>query len=156
MTQLARLLSPSKVQLNLPASSNKRLFEYAALMYENHQGMERGRVFDALFARERLGSTGLGEGVAIPHGRIKGLREATAGVIRCLEPIPFDAPDGLPVRLLVFLLVPEQSTEQHLTLLSELAELMSDASIRESLMTLDDPLQVHHLLSAWEPQRPAA
>jgi len=118
--------------------------------------MERGRVFDALFARERLGSTGLGEGVAIPHGRIKGLREATAGVIRCLEPIPFDAPDGLPVRLLVFLLVPEQSTEQHLTLLSELAELMSDATIRESLMTLDDPIQVHHLLSAWEPQHPAA
>jgi PTS system nitrogen regulatory IIA component len=156
MTQLARLLSPSNVQLNLPASSKKRLFEHAALMFENHQGMERGRVFDALFARERLGSTGLGEGVAIPHGRIKGLREATAGVIRCLEPIPFDAPDGLPVRLLVFLLVPEQSTEQHLTLLSELAELMSDASIRESLMTLDDPLQVHHLLSAWEPQRPAA
>jgi PTS system nitrogen regulatory IIA component len=58
--------------------------------------------------------------------------------------------------LLVFLLVPEQSTEQHLTLLSELAELMSDATIRESLMTLDDPIQVHHLLSAWEPQHPAA
>jgi PTS system nitrogen regulatory IIA component len=156
MTQLARLLSPSNVQLNLPASSKKRLFEHAALMFENHQGMERGRVFDALFARERLGSTGLGDGVAIPHGRIKGLREATAGVIRCVEPIPFDAPDGLPVRLLVFLLVPEPSTEPPLTLLSELAELMSDASVRESLMTLDDPLQVHHLLSAWEPQPPAA
>jgi PTS system nitrogen regulatory IIA component len=87
---------------------------------------------------------------------IAGFIEPTAGVIRCLEPIPFDAPDGLPVRLLVFLLVPEQSTEQHLTLLSELAELMSDATIRESLMTLDDPIQVHHLLSAWEPQHPAA
>jgi len=156
MTQLARLLSLSNVQLNLPASSKKRLFEHAALMFENHQGLERGRVFDALFARERLGSTGLGEGVAIPHGRIKGLREAAAAVIRCVDPIPFDAPDGFPVRLLVFLLVPEQSTEQHLTLLSELAELMSDATIRESLMTMDDPAQVHHLLSAWEPQHPAA
>jgi PTS system nitrogen regulatory IIA component len=156
MTRLARLLSPSNVQLNLPASSKKRLFEHAALMFENHQGLERSRVFDALFARERLGSTGLGSGVAIPHGRIKGLRDASAAIIRCVEPIAFDAPDGLPVRLLVFLLVPEQSTEEHLALLAELAELMSDTQVRESLMTTNDAAEVQRLLSVWEPQAPAS
>ena len=154
MTRLARLLAPTNILLNLAASSKKRLFEHAALLFENHQGLERGRVFDALFARERLGSTGLGDAVAIPHGRIKGLREAAAAVLRSNDPIPFDAPDGQPVRLLVFLLVPEHATEEHLELLSELAELMSDQTVRQALMTTDDPLEVHRILSVWEPQLP--
>lgn len=156
MTRLARLLSPTNVLLDLQASSKKRLFEQAALLFENHQGMERARVFDALFARERLGSTGLGEGVAIPHGRIKGLREAAAALVRCAEPIAFDAPDGRPVRLLVFLLVPENATEEHLELLSELAELMSDRAVRDSLLEASDPAAVHDILAHWEPYRPAA
>lgn len=156
MSRIAHLLAPTHVLLGLAVSSKKRLFEQAALLFENHQGIERGKVFDALFARERLGSTGLGEGVAIPHGRIKGLREAVAAVVRVEHAIPFDAPDGQPVQLLVFLLVPEHATEEHLEILSEVAELLSDRTVRDRLMTTEDPAQMFRVLSSWEPYRPAA
>jgi PTS system nitrogen regulatory IIA component len=156
MNRIARLMSPTNVVTNLSVTSKKRLFEQAGLLFENNHGIERSKVFDSLFARERLGSTGLGEGVAIPHGRIKGLKEALAAVVRLAEPIPFDAPDDQPVRLLVFLLVPEHATEEHLEILSELAELLSDRSIRESLLTCEDPAQVHRILATWTPYRPAA
>ncbi|MFP5461073.1 MAG: PTS sugar transporter subunit IIA [Gammaproteobacteria bacterium] len=156
MNRIASLLPSTNVVVDLSVTSKKRLFEQAGLLFENNHGIERGKVFDSLFARERLGSTGLGEGVAIPHGRIKGLREALAAVVRLQDPIPFDAPDGQPVRLLVFLLVPEQATEEHLELLSELAELLSDRAIRESLMSCDDPTKAHRILATWAPCRPAA
>lgn len=156
MNQIARLLPQTNVLINLEITSKKRLFEQAGLLFENNHGIERGKVFDSLFARERLGSTGLGEGVAIPHGRIKGLKETLAALVKLRNPIPFDAPDNEPVKLLVFLLVPENATEEHLELLSELAELLSDVSIRESLMNCDDSAQLLRILSTWTPYRPAA
>lgn len=156
MNRIARLLPSANILLNLQVTSKKRLFEQAALLFENEHGIERGKVFDSLFARERLGSTGLGQGVAIPHGRIKGLKEAIAAVVRVDEPIPFDAPDGQPVRLLVFLLVPEHATEEHLEILSELAEIMSDGGIRETLLTSQDTSHIYKILATWEPYRPAA
>ena len=104
----------------------EKFWQVHDILFENQRGLERGKVFDALFARERLGSTALGEAVAIPHGRIKGLREEMAAMLRLDGAIPFDAPDGQPVRLLVFLLVPEHATEEHLEILSEAAELLSD------------------------------
>ncbi|MCX8003490.1 MAG: PTS IIA-like nitrogen regulatory protein PtsN [Burkholderiaceae bacterium] len=156
MNLISRLLPASNILLDLPASSKKRVFEQAGLLFENNQGIARAAVFDSLFARERLGSTGLGQGVAIPHGRIKGLKEAVAALIRLAEPVPFDAPDGRPVRLLIFLLVPEHATQHHLDVLSELAQMLSDKSFRESLLTVDDPAAVHALLTRWEPVRPAA
>jgi nitrogen PTS system EIIA component len=156
MNRIAKLLPARNVLLDLQVSSKKRAFEHAALLFENEHGIERGKVFDSLFARERLGSTGLGQAVAIPHGRIKGLREAIAAVVRVAAPIPFDAPDGQPVRLLVFLLVPEHATEEHLEILSELAELLSDGAIRDTLLTSDDAASIHRVLSTWEPYRPAA
>jgi len=156
MNRIAKLLPARNVMLDLQVSSKKRVFEQAALLFENEHGIERGKVFDSLFARERLGSTGLGQAVAIPHGRIKGLKEALAAVVRVQQPIPFDAPDGQPVTLLVFLLVPEHATEEHLEILSELAELLSDTSIRDTLMNADDPAHIHRMLASWEPYRPAA
>ena len=156
MNQIARLLSPTNVLINLSVTSKKRLFEQAGLLFENNHGIERGKVFGSLFARERLGSPGLGEGVAIPHGRIKGLKETLAALVRLAEPIAFDAPDNEPVRLLVFLLVPEHASEEHLELLSELAELLSDRSIRDSLMSCEDSAQMLRILTTWTPYRPAA
>ncbi len=156
MNRLATLLAPTDVVLDLSVTSKKRLFEQAGLLFENNHGIERSKVFDSLFARERLGSTGLGEGVAIPHGRIKGLKQALAAVVRLAEPVAFDAPDGKPVGLLVFLLVPEAATDEHLELLSELAELLSDTAMRESLASCDDAALVHRTLTTWEPFRPAA
>jgi PTS system nitrogen regulatory IIA component len=108
-------------------------------------------VFDSLFTRERLGSTGLGQGVAIPHGRIKGLKEAVGAFVRLAQPVPFDAPDGKPVSLVFLLLVPEQATEQHLRVLSELAQMLSDRELREKLSTGTDAGTIHQHITAWQP-----
>lgn len=151
MNLIAKLLPPTNVVLGLEASSKKRVFEQAGLMFENHQGISRSQVFDSLFARERLGSTGLGQGIAIPHGRIKGLRDAVGGFMRLATPVQFDAPDGKPVVLLFVLLVPEQATEHHLQILSELAQMFSDKTFRDHLTDAQDAAEIHSLFTQWEP-----
>lgn len=156
MNRISKLLTSRDILLDVAATSKKRLLEHAALLFENEHRLERNRVFDSLFARERLGSTGLGQSVAIPHGRIKGLKAPLIAVLRSDTPVPFEAPDGLPVRLLVVLLVPEHATEEHLEILSELAEILSDASIRQTLLDAAEPESIHRLLANWEPYRPAA
>ena len=153
MNRISQLLPLANIAVGQEASSKKRVFEQAGLLFENNQGIARVKVFDSLFARERLGSTGLGEGIAIPHGRIKGLQEAVAALIRLSEPVPFDAPDGKPVTLLLFLLVPEQATQQHLEILSEVAEMLSDRQMRDLLSTETDPQSLHRALEAWQPAR---
>jgi nitrogen PTS system EIIA component len=152
MNRLAKLLPLDKVVLGLSVTSKKRVFEQAGLIFENNNGIARSVVTDNLFARERLGSTGLGEGVAIPHGRIKGLKQPLAAFVRLAEPIPFESPDGQPVALLIFLLVPEQATQQHLEILSEIAQLLSDRDARERLNTEPDALSIHSFLTQWEPR----
>jgi nitrogen PTS system EIIA component len=138
----------------MQASSKKRLFEQVGLLFENHHGIARSQVFDSLFARERLGSTALGQGVAIPHGRIKGLKEALGALVRLAQPIAFDAPDGQPVSLVFVLLVPEQATEKHLQILSELAQMFSDKALREAMNQASDAAALHELVIAWQPDAP--
>jgi len=151
MSLVAKLLPPANVLLDLQVSSKKRLFEQVGLMFENHNGIVRSLVFDSLFARERLGSTGLGQGVAIPHGRIKGLKDALGAFVRLAQPVPFDAPDGKPVTLLFVLLVPEQATEKHLQILSELAQMFSDRALRDAMTGAADAAALHQLIAAWQP-----
>ncbi len=151
MSLIAQLLPLSNVVIDLDASSKKRVFEQAGLLFENHQGIARSVVFDSLFSRERLGSTGLGQGIAIPHGRIKGLQEAAGAFFRLATPVQFDAPDGRPVSLLFILLVPEQANETHLQLLSELAQMFSDRAFREELLNAPDPATIHGLFANWGP-----
>jgi PTS system nitrogen regulatory IIA component len=153
MNRISQLLPLTNVIVGLEASSKKRVFEQAGLLFENNQGIARVKVFDSLFARERLGSTGLGEGIAIPHGRIKGLKDAVAAVLRLSEPVAFDAPDGKPVSLLLILLVPEQATQQHLEILSEVAEMLSDRTMRDRLLSEADPKVLHEALASWQPAR---
>jgi len=148
MNQIANLLPLDNVAADLAASSKKRVFEQVGILFENHQGVARSTVYDALFAREKLGSTGLGQGVAIPHGRIKGLKQAAGAFMRLATPVPFDSPDGRPVDLLFVLLVPEQATEEHLQILSELAQRFSDRAFREKLQTASDPAAVLALFQA--------
>jgi len=151
MSLVAKLLSPTHVLTDLQVSSKKRLFEQAGLLFENQHRIARSLVFDSLFARERLGSTGLGQGVAIPHGRIKGLKEALGAFIRVAQPVPFDAPDANPVTLVFVLLVPEKATEKHLQILSELAQMFSDKALREAMNTAADAAALHGLITAWRP-----
>jgi nitrogen PTS system EIIA component len=149
MNRLAAILPAPQVLAHVDATSKKRAFEEAGLLFESLHGLERARVTDSLFARERLGSTGLGHGVAIPHGRIKGLKSPMAAVFQLAQPIGFDAPDEQPVSLLIFLLVPEAATQKHLEILSEIAEMLSDGPLRESLKTAADAASLHGMLHAW-------
>ena len=138
MSLLAQLLPPGHVLLNAELTSKKRLFEQVGLLVEGSRGIARSKVFESLFAREKIGSTGLGQGIAIPHGRIKGLKDAVGVFVRLDQALPFDAPDGKPVNLVFALLVPEQATERHLEILSELAERFSDPDFRDSLVAAGD------------------
>ena len=154
MTNLSKILSLENVLLDLEVSSKKRAFEQAGLMFENNCGIARSTVSDNLFARERLGSTGLGHGVAVPHGRIKGsksLKSPLGAFVRLAEPIPFESPDGQPVSLLFFLLIPDHVTQQHLEILSEIAEMFSDDAFRTALSTDPDPKSVHARIINWQP-----
>jgi PTS system nitrogen regulatory IIA component len=150
MNQIAKLLPLENIVVDLDASSKKRVFEQAGLLFENNQGIGRSQVYDALFAREKLGSTGLGMGIAIPHGRIKGLKEAKGAFLRLAAPVQFDAPDGKPVALLFVLLVPEAATEHHLQLLSELAQMFSDRGFREQLAASPDAGAIRTLFEQWQ------
>ena len=149
MNRLASILPVAQVLVGVEATSKKRAFEEAGLLFENLHDLSRALVTDSLFARERLGSTGLGHGVAIPHGRIKGLKAPMAAVFSLAQPIGFDAPDEQPVSLLIFLLVPEAATQKHLEILSEIAELLSDSALRENIKASTTQDGLHQLIAQW-------
>lgn len=134
MKNFAQLLSIEQVVLDWDAANKKRLFEQIGLFFENQAHLSRTQVYDALFEREKLGSTGLGMGFALPHGRIKGLKEPLLLFVRLLSAIPFESPDGELVSLILVLLVPANATEEHLNLLSEIASRFSQETFRDQLL----------------------
>jgi nitrogen PTS system EIIA component len=140
----------SHVALDVEAVDKKALFEHIGGMLDGVSGLSRSQVVESLLARERLGSTGLGQGIAIPHGRVKGLREAVGAFARMRTPLPFDAPDGRPVSLVFVLLVPERATDVHLQILSELAQMFSDRELRAQLATAPDAISAQRLIVSWQ------
>lgn len=147
MSLIAKILPDNHIVLDMDVASKKRVFEQVGILFENSHGIARSEVFDSLFAREKLGSTGLGQGVAIPHGRAKSLKSAAGAFVRLKNPIPFDAPDGKPVQTIFVLLVPEQANDLHLQVLSELAQLFSHRQLREALLAESDLKAVYRLLT---------
>jgi PTS system nitrogen regulatory IIA component len=154
---LIDLLTPARIAAGVGATSKKRLLETVAGLLASDQGeeMER-RIFDSLFAREKLGSTGLGHGVAIPHGRTPGLGTAIGAFVRLGEGVDFNAVDGAPVDLVFALAVPEHFSHQHLLLLSQLAEMFGDAGFCARLREAPDAAAIHALLSDWQLTHAAA
>lgn len=150
MNLIAPLLSQDSIAADLAFSSKKKLFEHAADLFESLKALKHQEVFDSLFERERLGSTALGFGVAIPHGRIKSLKEAAGAFYRLKPPLEFDSPDGLPINLCFILLVPQDANELHLQILGELAQMLGDADMRERLLAAE-PAELHKLLTTWTP-----
>ena len=149
MNRLAAILPLNQVLVGVDVTSKKRAFEDAGLLFERLYGLSRALVTDSLFARERLGSTGLGHGVASPHGRIKGLKQPMAAIMRLVNPIGFDAQDEQPVGLLIFLLVPEAATQKHLDILGEIAEMLGDVSLRERIKSSQEADGLHGLIANW-------
>ena len=151
MNQIAELLPVANLALDVDVATKSRLFDAAGALFATSSGIDGGLVATSLAAREKLGSTGLGQGVAIPHGRIKGLKEARGAFLRLKQPVPFDAPDGKPVSQVFVLLVPEQATDLHLQLLSELAQMFSEKTFREQLSRATTTAALLALFQAWEP-----
>lgn len=146
--QISDILSPDRTCCEVDASSKKRSLELLSeLMADTDTELSASAIFDALIARERLGSTGLGEGVAIPHCRLGDLPHAVGAFMKLRAGTSFDAPDGQPVDLLFGLLVPEVSTDEHLEILSQLAELFSDAGLRAKLREAGTAREAFELLT---------
>lgn len=146
--RLADILSADDILLGVHAAHKFQLFDQVAgHLSRRHPCLNGAQVCRLLAEREKLGSTGLGQGVAIPHARIPGLHEAHAAFARPQSPLAFDAPDGKPVQAVLILLVPEQANEQHLHLLSQAAQMLCNKGFREQLRACHDAASVYALLT---------
>ncbi|MBI3993156.1 MAG: PTS sugar transporter subunit IIA [Candidatus Lambdaproteobacteria bacterium] len=145
--KLLEYLSPPTIDLQMEASSKEEvLSRLVDVLVRNALLPAENRLLDALLEREGLGSTGIGHGVAIPHGRTAEIAHPTVVLGRTLKPIDFDAIDGQPTRLFFLLVAPENGGDDHLFLLARIARLMKDAHTRDRLMTVETPDDVLALL----------
>lgn len=149
MNLIGSLLSRERITLDLDVNARGRLFEIVGQRFAMDLGLDAAHIVDSLATRERLGSTGLGHGIALPHARIKGLAQPVAAFVRLGLPISFDAPDGKPVSDLLVLLVPEQASEAHLQLLAELAQMFGDRRFRATLRKQSDAAGAHQTFAYW-------
>lgn len=141
------LIVEARIRARVEVASKKRLLESLAELLAP-AGTQRppAQICDLLNERERLGSTGLGEGIALPHARVAGIEDAVGAFVQLSQAVSFDAPDDRPVDLAFGLLVPEDANEAHLSLLAGLAERFSDPQLRKALRGTDKPAQLLALL----------
>ena len=149
MNSIADLLRVEDIVLNLKVASKDKLIEAIGLHMEKVHGMPHEWVALSLSRREQIGSTGLGEGFAIPHARVKDLQQIHVAYVRLSSPIAFDAPDDKPVTDVFVLLVPKQATEAHLTILAEATQIFSDRRLREGLRLCNNAPEVAQLFQRW-------
>ncbi len=150
---ITELLDGDRIACDFQATSKKRVLEeLSALIAASTADLTQTEIFDSLVGREKLGSTGLGHGVAIPHGRMKGRDRATAAFIKLEHGVDFDASDNRPVDLLFALLVPEHFTNEHLDLLAQLAEMFDNEEFCNKLRTSHDNGQIMELMRHWQPK----
>ena len=143
---LSPLLGPDRIALIADPVDRDRVLDDAARLLAGDSPADAAAIADCLRQRERLGRTAIGHGVAIPHGRCSVYGEARAAFLRLAHPVDFDAGDGEPVDLVFAMAVPEQFTQQHLQLLSELAERFADAGWRDALRKAPDAGSLRTLL----------
>ncbi len=148
---VVKIIEPERIDAQVNANSKKRALEYIShLISKDDPSMDPTDIFDSLLAREKLGSTGIGQGVAIPHGRMKSCDKPIGAFIRLTHAIDFDAIDNKPVDLMFALLVPEKSTDEHLQILASLAEMFNNSDFREKLHEVESSTDAFKLLSEWD------
>lgn len=150
--RIADLLRTADIILDLAVASKSQLFDEIGRHMESRHGMPQDWVVLSLSRREEVGSTALGEGVAIPHARVKNLDRIQIGYFRLTTPIPFAAPDGKPVSNILVLLVPKQAIEEHLTILADATRMFSDARFRERVQLCKEASKVKELFASWSGQ----
>jgi PTS system nitrogen regulatory IIA component len=144
---LHELLTPSSILCGLEGGSKKRILENAAeVISEQNPDIDSSCIFNGLHCREKLGSRGIGDGIAIPHCRLSECNDAKGYLVRLDSPIDFDAVDSQPVDLLFILIVPEDSTSEHLQTLASIAELFSQEEVRETLRTAHDNHSIYNAI----------
>ncbi|MDR5905509.1 PTS sugar transporter subunit IIA [Franzmannia qiaohouensis] len=144
---LQTILPPERALFGVPGGSKKRVLEFfSTFIAQNTPSLDSQEVFSRLIGRERLGSTGIGNGVAIPHARSPHCKTPLAGFLKLSEAVDFDAIDGDPVDLVFVLLVPEQADDTHLALLAEVAGVMNDAETRAKLRHCESQRELHDTL----------
>ncbi len=147
MMTLESILPPERTLYGVTGGSKKRLLEFfSTFIAQNTPSLDSQEVFSRLIGRERLGSTGIGNGVAIPHARSPHCKVPVAGFMRLEDAIDFDAIDGDPVDLVFVLLVPEEADDAHLSLLAEVAGIMNQSSIRQQLRQVETQAALHEAL----------
>ncbi|WP_053077686.1 PTS sugar transporter subunit IIA [Burkholderia cepacia] len=145
-TRLADACSPDNILLDVPVESAIQLFDLAARYIARSSGVSADRIRTELTKREQLGSTGLGQGVAIPHARVDGLGSAAALFVRALYPFTFNAPDRKPVREFIVLVLPKEDDRAHLELLADAARCFSDRVFRQASRDALTPDEIHRLM----------
>jgi len=145
---IKEILPLSRIESGIDLHSKKAVLEHLSEMLGADCAELTGlEIFEGLLARERLGSTGLGHGIAIPHGRMTGINETKGAFLKIQEGVDFDAIDNKPVDMFFALLVPEESTDEHLEILSQLAEMFSDESFLDRLRSENDPEVIFNMLT---------
>ena len=151
MTEIAELVSPAHVACRGTANSKKRVLELLSdLIVKDDPGLTQMEVYGSLLNRERIGSTALGHGVAIPHGRLSSISKPVGAFLQLRHGVDYEAPDDEPVSLFFALLVPENSSGQHLDILAHLAELFSDEAICERLRGAREQDELYRSLTMWK------
>lgn len=148
---IAALLSPARITLRNDIRSKKRALEEISKLLATGANVDDNAIFTSLVNREKLGSTGLGQGVAIPHGRVRGLDESVGAVLRLAGGIDFESTDGEPTDLVFGLIVPEDCTEEHLEILRSLAEMFTDDAFTQQLRSADSDDALFALLDQYQP-----
>ena len=147
--KLDSILSPGRTLCGAPGSSKKRVLEnISQFICQDLSEFNPNQLFENLVAREKLGSTGLGNGIAIPHCRITQCQQIIGTLIKLDKAVDFDAIDNEPVDLLFVLLVPEQAHDEHLNVLATLAELFSNPSFCQQLRSADCSESLYRLAAA--------
>ncbi len=147
---MSKLIDLDHISVDPEVSSKKRAIELLSHLLSQGSEHSGNEIFDVLLGRERLGSTALGEGIAIPHGRIKGLKQPLGAFIKLHEGIDYDSPDKRPVDLLFTLIVPENCTEDHLRILAQLARLFRDKETVDHLRQCNDRECIFNILTQWD------
>ena len=147
---ISALLSPDRIFIDTDISSKKRLLEFIANTVAAQFGLSQQKLFNNLLDRERLGSTGLGKGFAIPHARLVNLDTTIACFIRLDQPVNFEAPDDQPVDLVFTIIIPEKATDEHLKILSSLAKIFSQTEICDAIRKADSGEEVARIIGSAE------